>query len=197
LVIAPVNSRFQRNARASAFTLMELMVVLVLIGIMSAMIIPEMRGTYEDARLRSASRDLLNVFDLAYSRAISLRQTHRVRLDRINSRYFIEKSRPEGRGKNVFSVVQDIPGGEGEIDRRISMEVRKTGEDLSVATDQPPTQNARDGMPSQDSEDAIAFYPDGTADAREIWLEDREGFRLALRINATTARVQIVELEHK
>src|SRR5690242_12073923 len=52
----------------SAFTLLEIMVVLVLIGILTALILPEMRGTYEDALLRSTSRQLVNAFNLAYSR---------------------------------------------------------------------------------------------------------------------------------
>jgi len=43
-------------------------------------------------------------------------------------------------------------------------------------------------------DDAITFYPDGTADASEILLRDRDGFRVALRINPVTARVRIIEL---
>ena len=42
------NANFRR-----AFTLMELVVVVVIIGIMTALIIPEMKGTFEDALLRS------------------------------------------------------------------------------------------------------------------------------------------------
>src|SRR6516162_8771785 len=44
------------------FTLVELMVVIVLIGILSAMILPNMKGTYGDALLRSTSRELVNAF---------------------------------------------------------------------------------------------------------------------------------------
>ena len=38
----------------SAFTLIELMLVCLLIAILTAIIIPEMKGTYQDALLRSS-----------------------------------------------------------------------------------------------------------------------------------------------
>jgi hypothetical protein len=45
--------------------------------------------------------------------------------------------------------------------------------------------------------DSVAFNPDGTADSREIVLRDRTGFRLGLRVNPTTARVEILEMERQ
>ena len=62
-----------RRNRAG-FTLIELMVVITIIGIVTAVMIPEMKGSYQDALLRSTSRELINAFDLAYSRAVSLNQ---------------------------------------------------------------------------------------------------------------------------
>ena len=44
---------------------------------------------------------------------------------------------------------------------------------------------------------AIAFYPDGTADAGDFILRDADGFRLALHINPITARVHVVEMDHE
>jgi type II secretory pathway pseudopilin PulG len=173
------------------------MVVIVLIGIMTAMIIPEMRGSYEDALLRSTSRELVNVLNLAYSRAVTINQPHRVRLDRSAGRYLIERRVRQANRENSFVPVKDIPGGDGRIDPRISIEFWKHGEDFSNASDQNPPLASRDDLSAQDRDEAITFYPDGTADALEILLEDRAGFRLALRINPTTARVEIVELEHK
>jgi hypothetical protein len=52
-------------------------------------------------------------------------------------------------------------------------------------------------MRVREADQVIAFYPDGTADGREILLQDREGFRRVLRLNPITASVQIVELERK
>src|SRR5436190_15904466 len=77
------------------FTMIELMVVIVLIGIMTAMILPEMKGTYEDALLRSETRKLADVFSLANSRAITLNQQQRVRIDAKNGRYSIESASRE------------------------------------------------------------------------------------------------------
>lgn len=174
----------------SGFTLMELMVVLVVIGIMTAMIIPEMKGSFEDALLRSSSRRLVDVFSLTYSQAVSANQLHRVRFEPQTGRYVVER-RGLDKGQQEFIPVKDLPGGEGEVDSRISIEIRK------------PVENSADtlgnGGPvlADDApilETAFAFYPDGTADAGEIVLRDREGFQLALRINPTTAHVQIVEV---
>lgn len=52
-------------------------------------------------------------------------------------------------------------------------------------------------MGKRSSEQTITLYPDGTADAVEIVLRDREGFRLGLRINPITARVQSIDLQRQ
>ncbi len=174
---------------SSAFTLIELMTVIVIIGIMTAMIIPEMRGTYEDALLRSTSRDLINVFELASSRAISLNQLHRVHLDIATGKYLVERRIRSGT-QEEFLPLKDVSGCTGELDKRITIEVRRPDEvvtDTGVAT-VPPIQNEFE---------TISFYPDGTADAATVTLQDRDGFRLGLRLNPITARVHIFELERQ
>src|SRR5437868_15392409 len=92
---APFGGRFPAIApldrRARAFTLIEIMIVMLLIGILSAMILPEMKGTFGDALLRSSGRELINVFSLAYSRAVSLNQVHVVRLDQQSRKYSVER----------------------------------------------------------------------------------------------------------
>ena len=177
---------------ARGFTLIELMVVVVLIGILTAMIIPEMKGTYGDALLRSTSRDLVNVFNLAYSRAVTLNQTHRVRLPQASGRFMTEARTSGGQGPEEFLPVRDLPGSQGELDTRISVAIHRpetSPEPVGEAISSGPS-----GGLSAQTADAIAFYPDGTADSAEVELRDRQGFRLALRVNPVTARVHIVEL---
>ena len=178
----------------SAFTLIELMVVIVLIGIMTAMILPEMKGTYEDALLRSTGRELVSVCGLASSHAVSVNQAHRLHFDPKTGHYSIERGTSDHRTESRSVSAREVPGGEGELDTRIAIEIYKSGD---AATDVPeqdsapvPSSHAQAGR----QDDGITFYPDGTADASEIVLRDRDGFRLALRINPVTARVRIIEL---
>jgi prepilin-type N-terminal cleavage/methylation domain-containing protein len=189
-----------------AFTLIELMVVLVLIGILTAVMIPEMRGSYEDALLRSSSRELINVCHLAYSQAVSLNQVHRLKLDERTGKYFLEKRIRETELGGDFEQLKDVPGSEGTLDTRIKIQVRTVSEEPTIAptadesataTEPPPASEPAPvevNSPSPELNEGIAFYPDGSADGREIVLRDREGFHVGLRISPVTARIQIVEL---
>ena len=159
--------QFSPGRRADGFTLIELMVVIVIISIVSAVIIGEMAGTFHDALLRSTSRQLVSVLSLASSRAISQDRMHLVRFDLATRRYALETRR-----HGELIPVESLGDNQGKIDPHIA--VRFLGEGLS---------------------DSISFYPDGTAEKREIELRDPEGFGIALRINPITSRVQIIELE--
>ena len=196
------------------------MVVIALIGILTAMILPEMKGTYEDALLRSTSRKLVDVFSLAASRAVSLGKTLRVRIDQRSGRYVIEERLRAGRFEDEFAAIKGVPDSEGELDQRISLTIRPVPTSPagpSVAeepltgqgTEEPPLphydnevsggQETASSLPMggferSASEATVLFFADGTADAREIVLRDRMGFELALRVNPVTARVHILEL---
>jgi type II secretory pathway pseudopilin PulG len=168
------------------------MIVIVLIGILSAAILPEMQGTFEAALLRSTSRKLVTVFQLANSRAITLHETQQVRLDRKNGRFFLEGMSRQGEASGRLQPVRDVPGCEGELDTRIAIQFRKLDEEPTEDPDDEEALAAKRLLPSQG--DAIAFYADGTAESGEVLLKDRMGFRLALRINGPTARVTLAEV---
>jgi type II secretion system protein H len=173
--------RIVSRGRRLGFSLIELMVVLLLIAVMSAMIIPAMHGTYEDALLRSTARRLVDVLNLANSRAVTLNQTFQVRLNTTEGKYWLEPVR-----KAPASAPAQFAPFEGVFDRRIAVVLRSPASlPASEAED-----GDKDGRPPTGQ---ISFYADGTADSRELVLRDRDGFQLALRINPVTARVHIVE----
>jgi hypothetical protein len=163
--------------------------VVAVIGILTAVMLPEMKGSFQDALLRSAGRDLVDTCDLTGSRAVSLNQVRRVRLEESAGRYVVEKqAQPDG--GDDFVPVDDMPASHGELDSRISLEFRPPGEGLS-------TGDAAGGSPAESAAPrpvSIAFYPDGTADAGAIVLRDRQGHQLLLRINPVTARVRVEDV---
>jgi type II secretory pathway pseudopilin PulG len=179
-----------------------MMVVLIIIGIMSAAMVAEMHGTMADALLRSTSRELIGAFDVASSRAVSLNRPHRIRLDQVAHRFYLERS---ARGGLDFIPVRDLPGSRGDLDGRLTILIRPLPEEpVNEAADETAPADAADAEDTEDagveapgSKDAVTFYPDGTADAREIVLTDRDGFSLALRVNPVNARVEIAQKERE
>ena len=184
-------------APAGAFSLIELMVVLALIAIMTALIVPQMKGTFDEALLRSTARQLVDALSLASSRAVTLNHPHLVRVDRNNGRYIVEEARRAEQSDNPLPPGRKAAAAQGTIDTRISIEIRKASEEppdgAEPATALPSGDELRNGKPDQ----TITFYSDGTAEAAEITLADPEGFRVSLRINPVTARAQIIELKHQ
>ncbi len=179
------------NARIpAAFTLIELMVVITLVAILSAVLIPEMRGSFEGALLRGASRKFIDLFGLANGRAVALQQTHRIRLNRVTGRFVLERQTSQTRRATGFVPVRELSGSEGMIDHRIAFELRPTG---AAAADPNPSLPRREPAMTPPT-DTLNFYPDGTADAAELTLRDQAGFRVLLRLNPTTARVRVSSL---
>lgn len=166
------------------FTLLELMVVIVLIGILSATLIPAMRGTYEAEILHSQSRRLTEALNLAYSRAITLNQPHRLRLNTNEGKFFIEGRTTSPDGTTTFDTIPYAPGAQGALDPRITIRrsTETTHDNPAPATEPPSLQ------------DPITFFPNGTADATLLILQDRQGFQRALRVNPITARVDSPDL---
>jgi prepilin-type N-terminal cleavage/methylation domain-containing protein len=200
LIFQRTDRRATRQARGarSAFTLIEIMVVIAIIAISAAMLLPEMRGTFQDALLRSTSRKLISVFDVASSHAIAVNQAHRVHFDRKEGRYFIEKVTRGHGAEKEFAPVRDVPGGQGQWDTRIQVQLQPvTPQPAEGAEVQAPAFHQTPPAEGAPGDEGITFYPDGTADSGEVLLRDQDGFSMVLRINPITSRVRVIELARK
>ena len=176
------------------FTLVELTVVLVLLSIMVVMILPDMRGTFEDELLRSSSRKVLRALQLASSQSMALQHRHRFRLDPAQGRFWVERLATQNEEHSGFVPLTDLPGCEGAVDPRVTMILRSPegGTPSFLPDPEIPEPSGDPGLAGQNAGDGgILFYPDGTAQGREIVLRDRSGFSLVLHINPTTGRVQL------
>ncbi len=168
------------------------MVVIAVIGIVGVMIVPEMKGSYQDALLRAACRELVDTFQLAYSRAVSLNVDHRVRIDEGSSRYVIEVSDPRSAARPEFHALKGFAGCEGKLDRRVSVRLR-------YPTGETPDEAAAPGQSLERNSnfDGVFFYADGTATACQVVLTDQHGFSLALAVSPVTGRVRIGEVHRR
>lgn len=161
--------------RFPGFTLIELIVVLALIAILTAVILPEMRGSLEESVLRSTARSLVAACNSANSRAIASGLPHQLVIDSSNHRYTIERAPDSSRPRPANSPSSTPES--AAIDPRIVVDLHHL---------EPPTANS--------SQPTIEFHPDGTVDAAEFRLRDRSGFAISIRLNPITARPVIREL---
>ena len=166
------------------------MVVLVLMAVLAAVLVPAMRGTFQDELLRSAARDVAGAMKAAYSQAVTERTTHRVVLDLSAKQYRLEKEASED--ESGYVLARPVTGANGALDARIRFEIRdqpafQDEEEQAEPLRPAPQQQA--GQP-----DTIEFFSDGTAEPKEVLLRDQAGHGLALRVNPATAHVTVVEL---
>src|SRR5262245_7709930 len=115
-----------RHSLKSGFTLIELIVVIVLIGVIAAVILPEMRGTFEDALLRSTRRRLISVSRQAASREVATSSEQRLKFEIQNGRYELERV-SRGKGKSNADQNRNIVE-KGDLDKRIVLQIRSRNE---------------------------------------------------------------------
>ena len=78
--------------RTSAFTITELLIVLTLIGILSAISMPALKGFVKTRRLKASAYTLRSLLTFARDMAVTDRTTHLVVFDFDNERYWLASS---------------------------------------------------------------------------------------------------------
>jgi type II secretion system protein H len=89
----------QNRFRAErGFTLMEMVIVAVVIGVISAMAVPSFLSYMPKLRVKSAARDIVSQMRLARSRSVAERKPYGVYFDLVNNRYvvFADTDNPAG-----------------------------------------------------------------------------------------------------
>jgi general secretion pathway protein H len=184
---------FFMQRRNAGFTLFELMVVLMIIGLMSALVVPKLVGPLGDLNLKTASQKISASLRYARSQAASEKATYVALFDFDKSRLLIintplpppkESDIPADNRKAVDKTLGEPP--ENEKDRQ------------NVKTyDLPNGIKLAKGVSREDDVTAgffrVFFFPSGGSSGGEITVANERGRQYKIRVDFITGAVQLSE----
>ena len=185
--------------RSQAFTLIELMVVIVIIGVMGALIVPEMSGTFGDSKIKSSARKIIQAAGLAQSRAVSINHEHRLQFDTRNHRFSISRRVVDPNLGETFVPVNEISGSQGTWSDSVELTLRDPAVDPEEIP--LPTWELSDPLSMQsqsttsEPESFISFKADGSTSRKELVLKHSDGHGLVISILPATGRMSIQPLK--
>ena len=135
---------------ANAFTMVEILLVLVILGIIAGLTIPNFSHTYKSLELKKSAEDLTFLMRYAQSRAVTKNLTMRLAFDSNFETYWLEQEKKEGppqASQKVFERFNGRLGRTFDIPRAMKVECEKQ---------------------------FFNFYPDGTIEKGKIYLYSGE-----------------------
>ncbi len=159
------------------FTLLELLVVLVIIGVMGAFVVPRLAGSISNTNLKTVSKRIAASLRYARSQAISESRTYEALFD-------LDKSRVVIRGGQTAQEDEEKNGGGGDQDSRQSKQY-ELPEDVRLAK----------AIRGEDESDSglfrIIFLSNGGSSGGELLLRNDRGYRYRITVDVITGTVRV------
>lgn len=155
------------------FTLVEVIIVVAMIGILSAIAIPNIITWIPNYKLKSAARDLYSNMQKARLDAVKENRDGAMVFDVNNGRYYICSS--PGVDNDWLGTDDDTGGGDNIINQTIDLTNYKSGINFGhgYATKGVPG----DALPADDVsyiDNIVIFNPQGTGSAGYVYLDHQE-----------------------
>ncbi len=182
---------FQRRAsvilqsRRSAYTLIEIVLVLALLVAMSAMVLPELRGPIARQRLVSAAETIRAAWNNARSDATMTGEIHLFRYEPDTGNYAVQR----WINADTSSSSGPGPGSTTASDEQLSLpdEVRFiVGEQFDARADYAAAEMSGADTGSAPS---VMFYPDGTTSTVELEIANVYDTRVRISLRGMTGVV--------
>jgi prepilin-type N-terminal cleavage/methylation domain-containing protein len=196
------------------FSLIEVTIVVVIILLMTSATVPWMRNFSEASKLRSAARSIRSLMEFARNSAITERTEYAVVIDLAQQEYWLslleyleessggitaEAFRTSLSEESESTSDKVSTGTSGREEEEIEGAFSRTGGFLGVPRQLPNTieilQVVSQRITKSNVEvDYVAFYPNGTAEDCEIYLQGRSGRVFLVSVTKSTGRTRIKEL---
>lgn len=173
-----------KRTGAGGFTLLELIIVLIIIGIASALVVPRLVGGMGSLDVRTASGKVAASLRYARSQAVSQKIDYTAVFDLEHNRLTImtsSESAGEGDedGAEVGKKSAGIQGKTYDLPGRVFFERTPAGDEY-MSDEEIGTEIFR-----------IGFYPSGGSDGGEIALVNERGRRYTVRVDIITGVVKV------
>lgn len=185
-----------------AFTLIELLVVMAILIIMAAVVAPSFTRQYHMAKLNSAARDVVALMQYARSQAVVEGTTYRLNIDQQTQRVWItyydtSQDQQDDDEEPQFVADESVLGSARTLPDEVEIrEIALGDEALAQLSDEAlEAVHAQQAQLNDEGTPYISFAPQGTTDGARILLENSEGDRLAVVLDAITGRTAIAEVE--
>ncbi len=168
------------HLRNKGFTLLELMLVVVIMGIMVAASLPVFSGVFAGTRLRTATSSLASTINFAGRLAVTERLCCRVNCDLKEGSYWLTVEKDPVSSPGAYSKL------EGHLGR-----VRLLPQGIKIKQFSTPRGVSGDG------EDYILVSPNGKMEKVLLYLGNEKGETYTISISKTFGRVKTFDYEYQ
>jgi general secretion pathway protein H len=163
-----------RNPKSKGFTLIELMVVIVVLGVMMTLIIPQL-GNIGDANLKRSARHLTGMISFLRDEAQAKKKVYRLRFDIQGGKYWAEEFTILSKDTAEFKRLQTAMTNEGSLAGQTSFK------DVQVG--------------SHPDDPYMLFTPDGWVEPAFIHLRNSDDKVFTLMVKPLTGNTELREGE--